>query len=149
MSRFIVVAILIIVTAIGLWGLTLLGLGDPNQLVLGLRPVGTATEELVWLNIGGGFGVLVVGLAGGGVVCFTLYGAGLLFATGQLTAGLIAFGQLGIGFVLFLGQVGAGIIAGGQGVGGYLSWHQGGGQGQGAHFIRGLNEDFKDLMRFL
>lgn len=148
MGRFIALAVLIIVTAGALGGLTYLGLGDANQAVLGLKPVGIAADAC-WLNLGGGTGVLVIGLAGAGVVSFTLYGAGVLFATGQLTAGGIAFGQLGIGLVLFLGQVGGGIIAGGQGVGGYLSWRQGGGSSPGARFIRALNEDMKDLLRFL
>lgn len=148
MKRFFIVLGLIVITSIGLWAVTELdGYCSVNR-VLGMPALCVGSVEPAWLTLGMGTGVLVVGGGGVGVVAITAYGAGILFATGQLSAGLIAFGQLGFGLILFLGQVGAGTIAAGQAVGGGLVWAQGGLGYSGKEFIKELNTDIADLMKF-
>ena len=115
---------------------------DPNQgsfdAVLALPPC--------WFAFGGGKALLVVGLAGMGLVSITLYGVGLFFATGQLAVGLLAIGQAGAGIIGWIGQVGAGITGIGQLiVGGYV-------QGQlpigvnGAAFHASLGRQLKSAL---
>ena len=76
------------------------------EAVLGLAPC--------WFAFGGGKALVVVGLAGAGLVCITLYGVGILFATGQLALGGLAIGQAGAGIIGWIGQVGAGLTGVGQ-----------------------------------
>lgn len=113
--------------------------------VLGLPVVSHNPDVVGWLAMGRG--VVVVG-AGVGVVAYTIYGAGLLFATGQLAVGLIATGQVGAGPTLFLGQAGAGLLAAGQVVGGVLTVGQGTVGWDGAELFAELHEDLTDLFFF-
>lgn len=115
---------------------------------LGVPIVSMAEGDWAWLTIGAGTGVLVVGVGGAGLVAFTLYGAGLLFGTGQVTAGLICMGQAGLGLVLFLGQAGTGLVCAGQVVIGGLGWGQGRLAMDGEAFIKKLDNDITDLLRF-
>jgi hypothetical protein len=116
--------------------------------VLGMPVVSLTDRTTGWLAIGGGSGMLIVGLAGVGLVTFTLAGAGLLFGTGQITAGMICMGQAGLGVVAFLGQAGTGLVGAGQVIVGGLGWAQGRLAFDGEEFIKGLNADLGDLFRF-
>lgn len=118
MGRFFIILASTLVTGIGLG---ILGtVYESSVLIAGMPPVCAAAVEPCWLAFGGGNGVLVVGLAGVGLVSLTLYGAGVFFATGQLAAGLLAIGQAGVGVIGWIGQVGAGATGIGQLIFGWL-----------------------------
>lgn len=117
--------------------------GAPTE-ILGMRVTAIGSGEPAWIALGG-VGVIVLG-AGFGVVAFTLYGAGVLFATGQLAGGLIAFGQLAVGLLFFVAQLGFGFTGMGQlAVGGLVA-----GQVQvgfdGAAFLRRMERDVDALL---
>ena len=114
--------------------------------VLGLPVTNVADENTpAWIAFGG-VGVLCLG-AGVGVVSFTLYGGGVLFATGQITAGLICIGQLGVGVVFACVQVGAGLTGIGQGIAGGLVGGQGTLGFDGDEFLEQLDKDVSELLR--
>ncbi len=146
MKRFIIVAVLIILSSLAL-GLSTEMDGSTTR-VLDIPVVSVGGGDWAWLKIGGGPGVLFVGAAGYGIVVFAFIGAGLLLGTGQATAGMIAFGQAGLGIVAFLGQAGTGLISAGQVVIGGLGWAQGRGALDGEEFIKQLSTDLDDLFSF-
>lgn len=147
MKRFWLVSVIIVITALGLALFTEYD-GDASVThVLGMPVVGLGRVDPCWLALGG-TGGLVLG-AGVGVVCYALYGAGLLMATGQLTGALgIAFGQLGVGGVFYCGQVGAGLTGLGQGIAGYRVAGQGTLGGAGATFLRQLDRSLDEILSF-
>ncbi|MCA9534483.1 MAG: hypothetical protein KC593_12420 [Myxococcales bacterium] len=121
MGRFFVILIATLVTGLGLGAVGALAPApEVPVFILGMEPVCLAPVQPCWLAFGGGNGVLVVGLAGFGLVSLTLYGAGLFFATGQLAGGLLAIGQAGVGVIGWIGQVGAGTTGIGQLIFGWL-----------------------------
>lgn len=95
----------------------------------------------------GGKGVVVL-CYGVGAVVYGAAGAGLLFACGQAAAGLIAFGQLTLGVVFVCTQLGGGltglgqIFLGGWGIG------QARLAADGKDFLKQLNDDLDNLLRF-
>jgi hypothetical protein len=148
MKFFVAIALIIVICALVL-GLTT----DLNELdsasatrVLGMPVVAQGDATWSWLKVGGGPGVLFVGAAGYGVVVFGFIGAGLLLGTGQASAGLIAIGQAGLGIVAFLGQVGTGLVGAGQLVVGAFGWGQGRLAFDGQELITELNADLNDLL---
>ena len=150
MKRFVIVAVIIVVTALVL-GLSAERAPGSTQSIthfLGAPVVSLAEGGWAWLSLGAGTGVLVIGVGGAGLVTFTLAGAGLFFGTGQITAGMMCMGQAGLGIVLFLGQAGTGLVGAGQVVIGLLGWAQGRAAKDGEEFIRKLNDDVNDLLRF-
>ncbi|MCA9578292.1 MAG: hypothetical protein R3B40_07540 [Polyangiales bacterium] len=120
MARFFVILGATLATGIGLGFAGLLGSSDAPVTIFGMEPVCVGPMEPCWLAFGGGNGVVVVGLAGIGLVSLTLYGAGVFFATGQLAAGLLAIGQAGVGLIGWIGQVGGGMTGIGQLIFGWL-----------------------------
>lgn len=121
MVRFFVILIAILVTGVGLGLVSEFAPGGHVPVViLGMEPVCVGPVVPCWLAFGGGNGVLVVGLAGFGLVSLTVYGVGVFFATGQLAAGLLAIGQVGVGVVGWLGQAGGGMTGVGQLIVGWL-----------------------------
>lgn len=119
MGSFFRVLLATTLTGIGL-GL-LGGFGGESVPVAGMPAVCVAVVDTpCWLAFGGGRGVLVVGLAGVGLVSLTVYGAGLFFATGQLAIGGIAIGQVGAGVIAWIGQLGGGMTGIGQLIFGWL-----------------------------
>lgn len=109
---------------------------------------GDSHESPCWLTIGAGMGVLVVGLGGVGVVCLTLYGAGILFASGQVAAGGIALAQGGVGFSMFIGQAGGAFSALGQVAVGVIADGQGALGVSGMPFFARLNYELNQILRF-
>lgn len=117
--------------------------GEPTE-ILGMRVVAIGSGEPAWIAMGG-VGVIVLGV-GFGVVAFTLYGAGVLFATGQLAGGLIAFGQLAVGLLFFVAQLGFGIAGVGQlAVGGLVAGQVPVGF-DGKAFLRRMEQDFTRML---
>jgi hypothetical protein len=116
----------------------------PPTVVLGMPVTNAASTDPAWISVGGA-GVIVIG-AGYGVVAFTLYGAGLLFATGQLAVGLVAFGQLVVGVLFFLGQLGLGIAGAGQVAVGVSVVGQGQLGWDGETFLKRLSSDLDDAL---
>jgi hypothetical protein len=116
----------------------------PPTIILGMPVTGAATSDPAWISIGGA-GVIVLG-AGYGIVAFTLYGAGLLFATGQLAAGLVAFGQLAVGVLFFVAQLGLGLVGVGQVAIGFSVVGQGQLGWDGETFLRRLSNDLDDVL---
>jgi hypothetical protein len=149
MVRLGIIGGIVVAVSVLMLGVVSLGGGmDTLPPILGMQPICAVAAEPCWLVLGGGHGVLVVGLAGVGVVSLTLYGAGLLFATGQLAAGGIALGQCGVGLSGFAGQVGCGFVAFGQGVGGVVADGQGSVGIKGAPFLRTFNAELSQILRF-
>lgn len=109
---------------------------------------GDSHELPCWLTIGAGMGVLVVGIGGVGVVCLTLYGAGILFASGQVAAGGIALAQGGVGFSMFIGQGGGAFTALGQVAVGVIADGQGALGVSGMPFFTRLNYELNQILRF-
>lgn len=107
-----------------------------------------ASESTCWLTLGAGQGVVVIGAVGWGVVCFTLYGAGILFATGQLAFGGIAIGQAGGALSLFLGQVGGAFTTIAQGALGVISRGQAAIGFDGQPFFESLYDELRGILRF-
>lgn len=122
----------------------LLRAGAPSE-IWGMPVVAVGGEEPAWIALSG-VGVIVLG-AGFGVVAFTLYGAGVLFATGQLAAGLFAFGQLAAGLVCFVAQLGFGASGVGQLAIGGLVWGQAPVGLDGEEFLKQMNRDVSELLK--
>lgn len=117
--------------------------GAPS-IILGMPITGAGNSDPAWIAMGGA-GVIVLG-AGYGIVAFTLYGAGLLFATGQLAVGLVAFGQLVVGVVFYMGQLGLGLVGAGQVAVGVSVVGQGQLGWDGETFLRRLSSDLDDVL---
>ncbi len=117
--------------------------GAPS-VVLGMPVTSAGSTQPAWISVGGA-GVIVLG-AGYGIVAFTLYGAGLLFATGQLAVGLFAFGQLAIGVLFFVAQLGLGICGVGQVAIGFSVVGQGAVGWDGESFLSRLSSDLDDIL---
>lgn len=148
--RVVVLALIIIVTAIGLGVMTETVEGVSTMKPIANLPVvcwGDSQETPCWLTIGAGMGVLVVGIGGVGVVCLTLYGAGILFASGQVAAGGIALAQGGVGFSMFIGQAGGAFTALGQISVGVIADGQGALGVTGLPFFAQLNYELNQILR--
>ena len=148
--RIVVLALVIIVTAIGLGVMTETVDGVSTMDPIANLPVVCwgESESPCWLTIGAGMGVLVVGLGGVGVVCLTLYGAGILFASGQIAAGGIAVAQGGVGFSMVIGQAGGGFTALGQVAIGVIADGPGALGVTGLPFFAQLNYELNQILRF-
>jgi hypothetical protein len=141
---------IIVLTSLAFWPMTGMAPGDAgvsSTQVLGIPVLGVGTEEICWLSLGAGYGVLFVGLAGVGVVAIALAGGGgLLFGSGQLSCGLIAMGQLAVGVVFTLAQLGVGMTGLGQLLlGGLVKGQVALGKDGGA-FLSQLNQDIDRLL---
>ena len=150
MKSFAVLLGIILLTSLGFWPITEMAPGSDSVAatqVLGMPVLGVATEQICWLSIGTGFGVLFVGVAGAGIVAVALAaGGGLLFGTGQLSCGLIAIGQLAIGITFTLGQLGVGLTGLGQRMIGGLVQGQVGLGKDGEGFLGQLKKDLNELL---
>ena len=146
--RVLLVALACIVTAIGLGIMTETVDGVSTMAPIANLPVVCwgESETLCWLTIGAGTGILVVGIGGVGVVCLTLYGAGILFASGQVAAGGIALGQGGIGVTMFIGQAGGAFTALGQVAVGAIADGQGALGVAGIPFFTRLNVELNQIL---
>jgi hypothetical protein len=149
MKRFVLLSVIIVITTVILALTTEMGSSGSisETRILGAPVVTLADDTFSWIAFGAGAGVIVLG-AGVGVVAFTVIGAGLLFGTGQVTAGCIAMGQAGLGLVAFLGQAGTGLVGAGQVVIGALGWAQGRLAMDGEQFIKDLNADLNETLKF-
>lgn len=149
MGRLAFVCGIIGATAVGLLVTVIATTGlDGLAPIGGMQPVCTASQEPCWLVVGGGVGVVVIGLAGAGIVSLTLYGVGLFIGTGQLAGGGIALGQLGVGITGFAGQVGGAFVAFGQGVGGVIADGQGSIGIKGKPFLERFNRELAQVLRW-
>jgi hypothetical protein len=148
MARFLILCAVLLVTYLGFFLFPTPKNGKSAEEVAGMPVVcvGAAEEEPCWLTIGAGKGVVLVGMGGGGIVCFALYSVGLLFATGQLAAGGLAIGQVGFAGSFWLGQAGAGPVAFGQLVGGAIADGQGALGVKGAPFLKELSADLNRIL---
>ncbi len=149
--RVVLLALIIIITAIGLGIMTETVDGVSTLEPIANLPIvcwGDSHESPCWLTIGAGMGVLVVGIGGVGVVCLTLYGAGILFASGQVAAGGIALAQGGVGFSMFIGQGGGAFTALGQVAVGVIADGQGALGVSGMPFFTRLNYELNQILRF-
>lgn len=146
MTRFIILSVVVGVTAALLYGLTALQAhgAAPTQF-LDMPVIDQEGADYAWLTIGH-TGVIALGI-GIGLVEFGMYGVGIFFATGQACAGLLAIGQAAFGLFGFVGQLGGGLCGVGQlAVGGQVS-----GQAElgpdGSEFLKRLSTDLGDLLR--
>jgi hypothetical protein len=137
-----------LVVLVALTSLLFFVTADREASVLGLKLacVDFTSDDLCWIGmgakgvivLGGGFGVIELGIAGGGI----------LFATGQLAIGSLVLGQLAIGLVGFLGQVGTGLVGMAQGGVGWRTVTQGGDNEDGKRFLRAMSADLEGILRF-
>jgi hypothetical protein len=148
MVRFFILLAIMTATALVLAVLTPTVDGVSATQWFGMPVVGFASDAPAILQVGAGTGVMVVGVGGFGIVCITLYGAGVLFATGQLSAGLLSIGQLSVGVIFLFGQVGGGFIAFGQLVFGGLTGGQVPVGFDGKAFLRELNAELSRVLAF-
>jgi hypothetical protein len=141
---------IIVLTSLAFWPMTGMAPGDTGVStthVLGMPVLGVTTEEICWLSLGTGFGVLFVGFAGAGGVALSLgVGGGLLFGTGQLSCGLIALGQLAVGVLFTIAQLGVGVAGFGQLILGGLVRGQVGLGKDGGAFLAQLNRDIDRVL---
>lgn len=143
-KRFWLLMAIVIATSAMFTAEGLLRSGEPSQ-IWGMPVVAVGGEQPAWISFGG-VGVIVLG-AGFGVIAFTLYGVGLLFATGQLAAGLFAFGQLVAGLLCFVAQLGIGASGVGQLAVGGLVVGQAPIGFDGEEFLKRMNADINELLK--
>lgn len=150
MARFLLLLGIIVLTSLAFWPLTVMAPGSDSVAVtrvLDMPVLGVSTEQVCWLSIGSGFGVLFVGLAGVGLVAIAVAGgAGLLFGCGQAGCGMIAMGQIAVGLTFTLAQLGAGGSGLGQLIIGWLVKGQVGLGKDGGEFLAQLNKDLNQLL---
>ncbi len=158
MKRFVGLLLVIIVTTLGLalfteWRDVPSGMESTSQ-VLGIPvfaintgDLGHARPALIVLGAPG-VGVLCLGIGGIGLISIGALGGGLLFGVGQAACGLISIGQLSVGPVLAIGQLAFGAAALGQGAIGWRTRGQGSERRDGAAFLRSINREIEEALRF-